>query len=66
MANTHTHTHTHTNTDKCRGVCVRVCVSYLSIRAGRVTSLVLGRQVSLARELMEVNRRGDRIHGVPK
>ncbi|CEM01514.1 unnamed protein product [Vitrella brassicaformis CCMP3155] len=35
-------------------------------RAGRVTSLVLGRQVSLARELMEVNRRGERIHDVPK
>lgn len=40
--------------------------SIVGCRAGRVTSLVLGRQATLARELMELNRKGERIHAVPK
>ncbi len=34
-------------------------------RVGRVTALVLGKQVSLARSIMEGNSKGDRIHPVP-
>lgn len=35
-------------------------------RVGRVTALVLGKQVSLARSIMEGNKKGQRVHPVPQ
>ncbi len=34
-------------------------------RTGRVTALVLGKQVGLARSIMEGNSKGARVHPVP-